>query len=98
MKSIIVGLSGEQILFDGGERFAECTADALKFLIGERFLMTFLKAMLNANVKKILKSEQGRSIALIHHALENLISDENTTVDVFVRHDAVEIVDLNSHD
>ena len=50
-----MSLDGRQVLFDDSERFAEHAADASKFLISERFLTTFLKAMLNAGVKKVLK-------------------------------------------
>ena len=54
--------------------------------------------MLNAFIKKILKSEQSQSIVLIHHAFEHFVSNENMNIDVLARRDAGEIINLHDHD
>ena len=56
VKSVVVSLCSEQVLFGEGERGLKLVTDVTKLLISERFLTMLLKAMLNAFIKKILKS------------------------------------------
>ena len=51
-----MGLGDRQVLFNESQRFTERAVNASKFLISEQFLATFVKAMLNAGIKKILKA------------------------------------------